>query len=201
MYDPAIALRALLHSTPDYIFFHDREGRYLYVSDAAAASLGRTAESMIGLTTTDLGIPDALSADFHAQRREVMETRRTLRGKTSYGELRLEYEITPLVVDDELLGVIVITHDVTEQQRAETALRESEAKFSIAFDRSPLALTITSVADGTLVDVNEGFVQMSGYTREEAVGRTPDSLGLWMDPRGGRPRAGAGHHRVRALGG
>jgi PAS domain S-box-containing protein len=181
-YDPAIALGALLRSTRDYIFFHDREGRYRYVSDAAAASLGRTAESMIGLTTTDLGIPEHLSADFHAQRREVMATRRPHRGRTSYGELLLDYEITPLVVNDELLGTIVITHDVTEQQRATAALRESETKFSIAFARSPLALTITSVADGTLVDVNEGFVQLSGYTREEAVGRTPDALGLWVDP-------------------
>ena len=181
-YDPAIALGALLRSTPDYVFFHDRDGRYLYVSDAAAKSLGRTAESMLGLTTTGLGIPEELSADFHAQRRRVMETRRPEQGETSYGELLLEYQITPLIVNDEVVGTIVITHDVTERRRAEIALRESETKFATAFARSPLSLTITSIEDGTLVDVNEGFIQLSGYTREEAVGRTPDSLGLWIDP-------------------
>ncbi|HYC94041.1 MAG TPA: PAS domain S-box protein [Thermoanaerobaculia bacterium] len=181
-YDPATALGALLSCTSDYLFFHDREGRYTYVSDAAAKSLGRTPESMLGLTTTDLGIPEELSADFHAQRRRVMETRSSYRGQTSYGELALEYQISPLIVNGEVAGTIVITHDVTEQRRAEAALRESETKFSTAFERSPLALTITSVDDGTLVNVNEGFVQMSGYPREEAVGRTPDSLGLWLDP-------------------
>ena len=181
-YDPSTALGALLRSTPDYVFFHDREGRYVYVSDAAAASLGRTAESMIGLGVADLGIPDELAAPFHAERLTVMETRRTLRGEATYGGMLLDYQISPLVVNDEVLGVIVITHDVTEQRRAAAALRESETKFSIAFGRSPLALTITSVDEGTLVDVNEGFVRLSGYTREEAIGRTPEALGLWVNP-------------------
>ena len=55
-------------------------------------------------------------------------------------------------------------------------------KFSIAFARSPLALTITSLSTGRLVDVNDGFVRISGYSREEAIGRTPDELGLWINP-------------------
>ncbi len=70
------------------------------------------------------------------------------------------------------------------RQRLETqaALRASEDKFATAFARSPLALTITSLDDGRLVEVNEGFVRLSGYARDEAVGRTPDELGLWIEP-------------------
>ncbi|HVS32895.1 MAG TPA: ATP-binding protein [Thermoanaerobaculia bacterium] len=68
------------------------------------------------------------------------------------------------------------------RRHAEKALRESENKFSIAFERSPLALTITSLDDGRLVEVNEGFERLSGYTRGEAIGRPPDELGLWVDP-------------------
>ncbi|HET8775501.1 MAG TPA: ATP-binding protein [Thermoanaerobaculia bacterium] len=68
------------------------------------------------------------------------------------------------------------------RREAQTALRESEAKFATAFDRSPLALLITSLDDGRLVEVNEGFVLLSGYTREEVIGRSPDELGLWVDP-------------------
>jgi len=48
-------------------------------------------------------------------------------------------------------------------------------------DQSTLALTVTSLSDGRIVDVNDGFVQLSGYAREEAIGRTPDELGLWSD--------------------
>ena len=54
--------------------------------------------------------------------------------------------------------------------------------FSIAFNHSPLALTITALDDGRLVAVNEAFVRCSGYTRAEVIGRTPDEVGLWVDP-------------------
>jgi PAS domain S-box-containing protein len=72
--------------------------------------------------------------------------------------------------------------NVRVQRASQEALRASEAKFSIAFDQSPLALTFTSLEDGRLLAVNEGFVRLSGYTREEAVGRAPEELGLWVEP-------------------
>lgn len=53
--------------------------------------------------------------------------------------------------------------------------------FSIAFDHSPLALTITGLDDGRIVTVNEAFLRSAGYTRDEVIGRTPDELGLWVD--------------------
>jgi PAS domain S-box-containing protein len=68
------------------------------------------------------------------------------------------------------------------RREAQAALRASEAKFSTAFDQTPLALTITSLDDGRFVEVNEGFVRLSGYAREEALGRRPEDLGLWTDP-------------------
>ena len=69
-----------------------------------------------------------------------------------------------------------------DRMETEAALRASEAKFATAFGYSPLALTITSVADNRLIEVNEHFVELSGYSREEAIGKTPEELGLWVDP-------------------
>ncbi len=85
----------------------------------------------------------------------------------------------------------------------EAALRASESKFSAAFEQSPLALTITSLADGRLVEVNESFLRLSGYTREEALGRTPEELKLWVEPKRHAEglkqlRAGAGSVGVEA---
>jgi PAS domain S-box-containing protein len=61
-------------------------------------------------------------------------------------------------------------------------LPQSEQNFYAAFDHCPLALTLTFVDDGRLAAVNDGFVRLSGYAREEAVGRTPEEMGLWVDP-------------------
>lgn len=70
-----------------------------------------------------------------------------------------------------------------ERLRAEAALRESEERFSKAFSASPMILTISSLRTGKLVAVNDAFVALSGYTREETLGRTPIELGIWKNPR------------------
>ncbi|HOW98587.1 MAG TPA: PAS domain S-box protein [Kiritimatiellia bacterium] len=65
------------------------------------------------------------------------------------------------------------------QARAEASLRESEEKFSIAFQTSPYAITITRPEDGRFMEVNDGFCSITGYRREEVLGRSSLELGLW----------------------
>lgn len=69
-----------------------------------------------------------------------------------------------------------------ERLRAENRLRESEERFSKAFKASPLILTISSLETGKLIEVNDTFVDISGYSREEAIGRTTLELGVWANP-------------------
>jgi len=64
----------------------------------------------------------------------------------------------------------------------ETALRQSEAKFSRAFHSSPDPMTIARLSDGRYIEVNESFLEMSGYTRNEVIGRNSMELGLWATP-------------------
>jgi PAS domain S-box-containing protein len=78
--------------------------------------------------------------------------------------------------------VMESNRDVTERSRIIEALRESEERFSKAFEASPLSLTITSLRTGRLLEVNETFTRITGYTRDEAVGRTTLELGLWANP-------------------
>jgi PAS domain S-box-containing protein len=72
--------------------------------------------------------------------------------------------------------------DITFNKEAELRLRESEERFSKAFNASPLTLTISSLLTGKLVEVNETFVKATGYTREETIGKTTLELGLWKKP-------------------
>jgi PAS domain S-box-containing protein len=68
-----------------------------------------------------------------------------------------------------------------EQRIAEATrgLRESQERFSKAFRASPVFLSIARMSDGKFVEANEAFLQSSGYTREEVIGRTSAELGLW----------------------
>jgi len=80
---------------------------------------------------------------------------------------------------ERMLGMSV---DITERKLAEEALKKSEEKFSKAFRKSPMLLTVTALKDHRYLDVNEAFEQISGWRREEVIGRTPFDLNLWVDP-------------------
>lgn len=71
--------------------------------------------------------------------------------------------------------------DLTERRATEEALRASEEKFAKAFGLSPVMLSITSLADGRLLDVNHSLLDTTGYVREEVLGRTPVELGWWVN--------------------
>jgi PAS domain S-box-containing protein len=78
-----------------------------------------------------------------------------------------------------MLGMAV---DVTSRKADEEALRKSEEKFSKAFRESPLGLTLTSTKDHRYIEVNETFEHVTGWSRDEVIGRTPFDLGVWEDP-------------------
>jgi len=80
------------------------------------------------------------------------------------------------------VSLVGACHDVTELKWAETALRASERRFSKIFQATPDLLSIASQKDGTLLEVNEAFLRALGFEREEVIGRSPDALGLWVDP-------------------
>jgi PAS domain S-box-containing protein len=67
-------------------------------------------------------------------------------------------------------------------KNSEEALRLSEEKFSKAFRSSPNPKTISSLADGRYIEVNDSFLQLTGYAREEVVGHAALDLNIWVRP-------------------
>ncbi|MDT3737776.1 MAG: PAS domain S-box protein [Denitratisoma sp.] len=77
------------------------------------------------------------------------------------------------------------------QRRTEEELRRSEDKFGKVFRSNPLAVSITRLEDGRYVDVNDTWLQLFGWSREEVVGRTSLELGKWVQPADRESWAGA----------
>jgi PAS domain S-box-containing protein len=84
--------------------------------------------------------------------------------------------------------IAMLRHEVRKQtaiisQRfeKEAALRASEDRFLKVFRTVPNILLIVRNADETIVDVNPAFERMSGYSKEEAIGRTTKDLGFYID--------------------
>jgi PAS domain S-box-containing protein len=79
---------------------------------------------------------------------------------------------------------------------AEQHRQLSEERFAKVFRASPIAFSITTLAEGRFIDVNQAFERRYGYLREELVGRTVFDIGIWVDP-GDRARM---QREIRELG-
>jgi PAS domain S-box-containing protein len=71
--------------------------------------------------------------------------------------------------------------EASPAESTQAALRLSEEKFRLAFQTSPDSINFNRLSDGMYLDINEGFTQLTGYTREEAIGRTSIDLNIWYD--------------------
>jgi PAS domain S-box-containing protein len=71
-------------------------------------------------------------------------------------------------------------NDITERKAAEEALRESEERFSKSFRTSPISFMIANMEDGRIIEVNDAFITISGFTREEALASTTLDLKIWV---------------------
>lgn len=64
---------------------------------------------------------------------------------------------------------------------AEFALRESQMRLAVAFQRAPSMLVVTDFESGEILEVNESFCRLTGWSASEAVGRTLTSLDAWQN--------------------
>src|SRR5205814_133297 len=72
-----------------------------------------------------------------------------------------------------------ISTDISDRRKDAEALRSSRERFEKVFRASTMSISITSLESGKFVDVNEACEVLTGYRRDEMVGRTGTELGFW----------------------
>jgi PAS domain S-box-containing protein len=123
-------LAAVVEGTSDAVFVKDVDGRYLLINDAGAEALGQQVDEVIGRNDRELMAPEA-AEEIMARDRTVMESGETVvaeeRVETEDG-VRLFLSTKSAYLDDEgnVLGLIGISHDVTERRRLEAELQQAQ---------------------------------------------------------------------------
>jgi PAS domain S-box-containing protein len=159
--------------------------RILKVNEKFCQLLGYSRDELTAMDSTILVSPDQMPAREAARAQLIAGEigsssckRRFIRkdGSMLWVNRSLSLVRDPAGQPEYFISVI---EDTTKRKRVEDALRASEEKFSKAFHASPDSITLSKLETSEFVEVNEGFVRISGYSREEAIGRTAIELGLW----------------------
>jgi len=74
----------------------------------------------------------------------------------------------------------MVLREITDKVKTEHALQESETKFSVLFKKSAFAASLSSAKDGKMLEVNDKFIEIFGYTRDELIGKS--TLELLINP-------------------
>lgn len=86
------------------------------------------------------------------------------------------------ILSDELEPRLLrrVLHSGIERKRMEAAILAAGEKFATLLRTSPDSVTITTWTEGRFVEFNDAFLRLSGYSREEAAGKTSLDLGMWV---------------------
>ena len=175
--------RSIFENASDAIYIQDRDGHFLDVNSAAEKMYGYPRDYFLGKT------PEFVSAPGKNDLPKVAEmVKQAFEGKPQQFEFwgrRKNGEIFPKIVrlnKGKYKGqdvVIAFALDVSEEKKAEELLRESEERFRTIFQTSPDAVSINNLKTGVYADINEQFTQLSGYSRDDIIGKSVGHLGLW----------------------
>jgi nitrogen fixation negative regulator NifL len=173
--------RLILDSTTEGIFGMDTDGRITFINPAACKMLGFQPDELIGRPAHELihhhranGAPYPVedcpmrAACQHGETRHVDDE--FLWRKDGSG-FPAEYGTTPIVHDGQILGGVVSFNDITRRKAQEAELQLQHS----ALEAAANAIVITD-RTGTIQWVNPAFTRLTGYAREEAVGKNPRVL-------------------------
>jgi diguanylate cyclase (GGDEF)-like protein/PAS domain S-box-containing protein len=167
----------------------DARGRVRTCTDAAAALLGTSIDALTGTSVVDL-VPGRIRKPLAEAARsaraepgvplELPVVRLQRRGTDPAGQPTPPVRLTVTAAPD---GALSISGDIVKRAHPPPApLGQGVDRFSRVFHSSPDAILIVRNRDAVIIDLNQGFTRLLGYTREHAIGRTEIDLNLWVEP-------------------
>jgi PAS domain S-box-containing protein len=186
--------RFLIENSPDIIFAVDADGRFSYLSDTIRRSLGREPGDLVGRPFTDLiayepGVEPG--ARFGLMREDPdLELTNRLDLRHADGRL-LPFEVSSVGVrrDGVFAGIQGAARDITERERLERELRQSEERYRFLVENSPDIIFSTD-AEGRYTYYSETVERLTGYGAADLLGKHfstivdldtfPDAAAAWQ---------------------
>jgi len=164
-------LRVFINAIPEPAFLLDSDFRVLAINEAMARSLGATAEDLVGGPAFDL-LPPTLAGPRRARVEQALRTGRPLQWEDERNGRSFLNHVYPVPdATGNPARVAVFAFDLTERKRADEQL----VRLAAAVEQSAEDIVLTDV-DGNITYVNSAFERTTGYSRAEALNRSPRFL-------------------------
>lgn len=158
-------------------------GRFIEVNDQFSSITGYTPEELYTKAFSDLNHPDDRELD-------SANIKKFLKGEMPQYDTEKRYirkdgqtiwvHITATLIKDSQgkpIRTVGIILDITKRKKTEMLLRESEEKYAKAFYSNSAGMAITTI-DGKIIEVNNAYANITGYKREELLGKTVLDLNI-----------------------
>ena len=168
-------LQLFTQHAPAALAMFDRNMRYIAASRRWCENFGLQIDDILGRSHYDI-FPDLPARWLSVHRRalggEAIKSEDERYERSDGSVLFVRFEVRPwLTGTGDIGGIIIFSEDITARKQAESRLQLAASVFTHASE----GIVITDPS-GNILDVNEAFTQITGYTREDAVGRSSNLL-------------------------
>lgn len=185
-------LSALIEATPDIICFKDADGRWLKANQGILNIYGLSNFDYLFKTEWDLAPYTRENLQDAFRTCTLTDELAWLKGSHSRTEEMIPdpngdsrfFDVikVPLFYENgNRKALVIFGRDITERKKSEQALRSEKDKFSKTFFTSPDGLIINRIEDSMVIELNNGFLNITGYSREELINKPSRSLDFWAD--------------------
>jgi PAS domain S-box-containing protein len=172
--------RNIISESPIGISIYDATGQCVDANDSIARIVGTTKERTLQQNYNH--IESWKKSGLYDKAKSAVEEQSTkrhyLKEKSTFEKaVSLDCYLVPFSSG----GLLLMVTDISEQKRAEEAVRESESKFRNLFDLSPQAVALTKIKSGRLVDINNKLCELTKYSKEEILGLNTTEVEFYLE--------------------
>lgn len=175
-------LRQFFDVTDDFIFILDANVRFIEVY-ADASRMNHKIKDIIGKRPADVFQPDLAkkidTALKKVKKGQIATYMHSL--QQPHGYRHYHTKVAPLGKSGSFRGAILIARDVTEIEQMRLEIQETEQKYRKLFNNSPILMILADFKTNSILDVNEVYERLTGFTGAEVVGKKNYRLGFLAD--------------------
>jgi PAS domain S-box-containing protein len=171
-------IQQIFDHTPIGLLSFDEKGVITACNDQFVQIIGSSRELLVGLNMTQLPDQNVVGLINDALKGKEGSYTGSYSSMTANKQTDVRLKFSPILNHGIVKGGVGIVEDISAEVASARRRIELEQRFAKSFYSSPVAMAITLKSTGEFVDVNDAYIRLTGYDREQVMGQTVTGLGI-----------------------